>query len=148
MRKTDVIIIGGGQSGLVMSRSLSARGIDHIVLERGRTGERWHSERWRSLNLLTTNAMSALPGMPHASRSPDGFMSANAFAGYLDAYSRRIAAPIFNGVEVTAVEMLDRSFRVSTTSGQWLTRAVVIATGAWDTPFRPAITARLARDIA
>lgn len=147
MQKTDVIVIGGGQSGLVMSRSLSARGIDHIVLERGRTGERWHSERWRSLNLVTTNAMSALPGLPHAGRAPDGFMPANAFAFYLDAYRKHIAAPIFNGVEVTAVEMLDRSFRVSTTSGQWLTRAVVIATGAWDTPFRPAFAARLAHDI-
>nr|MBP9174591.1 FAD-dependent monooxygenase [Hyphomicrobiales bacterium] len=52
MRKTDVIIIGGGQSGLVMSRSLTALGVDHAVLERGRIGERWHSERWSSLHLL------------------------------------------------------------------------------------------------
>lgn len=54
MRKCGVIVIGGGQSGLVMSRSLTAQGIDHVVLERGRIGERWHSERWQSLNLLTT----------------------------------------------------------------------------------------------
>jgi putative flavoprotein involved in K+ transport len=50
MQKTDVIVVGGGQSGLVMSRSLAARGIDHVVLERGRIGERWHSERWHSLH--------------------------------------------------------------------------------------------------
>ena len=56
MRKTDVIIIGGGQAGLAMSRSLALRGVDHVVLERGRIAERWHSERWRSLHLLTTNA--------------------------------------------------------------------------------------------
>jgi putative flavoprotein involved in K+ transport len=45
MLKTDVVVIGGGQTGLVMSRSLAAQGIDHVVLERGRIGERWHSER-------------------------------------------------------------------------------------------------------
>ena len=49
MHTTDVIIIGGGQAGLAMSRSLALRGVDHVVLERGRIAERWHSERWRSL---------------------------------------------------------------------------------------------------
>ena len=70
MRKTDVIIIGGGQAGLAMSRSLALRDIDHVVLERGRIGERWYSERWRSLRLLTTNAMSALPGLPYDGSDP------------------------------------------------------------------------------
>ena len=76
MRKTDVIIVGGGQAGLAMSRSLALRGVDHVVLERGRIGERWHSERWRSLHLLTTNAMSALPGLPYDGSDPDAFMPA------------------------------------------------------------------------
>jgi putative flavoprotein involved in K+ transport len=35
MRHKDVVIIGAGQAGLAMSRCLSDRGIDHIVLERG-----------------------------------------------------------------------------------------------------------------
>ena len=52
MTRTDTIIIGGGQAGLAMSRRLTARGIDHVVLERGRVGERWRSERWDSLRLL------------------------------------------------------------------------------------------------
>ena len=40
----STIIIGGGQAGLAMSHSLTARGRDHLVLERGRIAERWHSE--------------------------------------------------------------------------------------------------------
>ena len=41
MRRTDVAIIGAGQAGLAMSACLMARGIDHVVLERGRVAERW-----------------------------------------------------------------------------------------------------------
>ncbi len=120
-----------------MSRSLTAEGIDHVVLERGRIGERWHSERWRSLHLLTTRAMSALPGLPHAG-DPDGFMPASAFASYLSSYARKIEAPVLSGVEVTHVEPIACGYRISTTAGDWRSRAVVIATGACDTPFRPA----------
>lgn len=137
MRKVDVVIIGGGQAGLAMSRSLTAEAVDHVVLERGRVGERWHSERWRSLHLLTTNAMSALPGLPHEG-DPDAFMPASAFATYLSSYARKIAAPVLSGVEVLRVEPIASGYRVSTTAGDWQSRAVVIATGACETPFRPA----------
>ena len=36
MHRTDVLIIGAGQAGLAMSHRLAARGIDHVLLERGR----------------------------------------------------------------------------------------------------------------
>jgi cation diffusion facilitator CzcD-associated flavoprotein CzcO len=32
---TEVAVIGGGSAGLAMSRCLSGRAIDHVVLERG-----------------------------------------------------------------------------------------------------------------
>ena len=147
MRKTDVIIIGGGQAGLAMSRSLALRNIDHVVLERGRIGERWYSERWRSLRLLTTSAMSALPGLPHDGNDRDAFMPACAFAAYLDRYARTMNSPIMNGVEVTEVEPAVGGYRVSTTAGEWRSRAVVVATGACETPFRPAMAQALATSI-
>lgn len=146
MLKSDVVIIGGGQTGLVMSRGLTAQGIDHVVLERGRIGERWYSERWHSLHLLTTNSLSALPGMPHAG-DPDAFMPAPAFASYLASYAQKMAAPIINGITVTSVEPSACGYRVSTNAGQWQARAVVIATGACDTPFRPAMAEALASSI-
>ena len=55
------VIVGAGQAGLAMSRSLTDLSIDHIVLERGRIAERWQSERWDSLRLLTPNWMTRLP---------------------------------------------------------------------------------------
>jgi len=147
MPRTDVIIVGGGQAGLAMSRSLALRGVDHVVLERGRIGERWRSERWRSLHLLTTNAMSALPGLPHNGSDPDAFMPAQDFASYLKRYSRAIGSPVISGVEVTSVEPNAGGYRVATTAGEWRSQAVVVATGACETPFRPAAAEALAPSI-
>lgn len=129
-----------------MSRSLSLRGVDHVVLERGRIGERWHSERWHSLNLLTTRAMSALPGLRH-SGDPDFFMPAAAFASYLEHYAHATSAPVITGAAVTGVERTGCGFRVTTTAGRWRASAVIIATGACDTPYRPPMALALPRSI-
>lgn len=147
MRDPDVIIIGGGQSGLVMSRSLTALGVDHAVFERGRVGERWHAERWHSLHLLTTNAQSALPGLPHTG-DPQAFLPASNFASYLQSYAKRIDAPVLSGVEVKKVDRMGCDYRVSTNVGQWRSRAIVIATGACDTPFRPPMAKALAHSMS
>ena len=53
MYYVPVAIIGAGQAGLAMSHCLTQRRIEHVVLERGRIAERWRSERWDSLRLLT-----------------------------------------------------------------------------------------------
>ena len=49
VEEIEALIVGGGQAGLAMSEHLSAHGIPHLVLERGRIAERWRSERWDSL---------------------------------------------------------------------------------------------------
>ena len=45
MHTIDTSIIGAGQAGLAVSRCLTDRGHDHVVVERGRVAERWRSER-------------------------------------------------------------------------------------------------------
>ena len=143
MKHTDVIIIGAGQAGLAMSRCLSARGVDHVILERGRVGERWRRESWDSLNLLTPNSHSALPGRPHAGADPDGFLSAAAFTAYLEGYSAAIDGPVLEGAEVMAIKWLLGRYRVETTADCWQSRAVIVATGACAAPFRPELAKEL-----
>ena len=62
MHAVDTLVVGAGQAGLAVSRSLTGQGADHVVVERGRIAERWRSARWDSLRLLTPNWMSRLPG--------------------------------------------------------------------------------------
>ncbi|MBE9637476.1 flavin-containing monooxygenase [Salipiger mangrovisoli] len=143
---TRVLILGAGQAGLALSWSLSRRGIDHILLERGRVGERWQSERWPGLHLLTPNWMNRLPG-PWAEKDPSGFISAAEFGQRLDAYRKAIAAPVVTGCEVQLVERESDRFRVIAGGRQWFARAVVIATGACDLPAVPEWAAALPKEV-
>ena len=62
MNEIDVAIVGAGQAGLSLSHCLTRRGIEHVVLERGRIGESWRSERWSSFRLVTPNWSVRLAG--------------------------------------------------------------------------------------
>src|SRR5512144_897421 len=104
MRRTDVVIVGGGQAGLAMSRCLSAARIDHVVLERGRVAERWRSERWDSLRLLTPNWMTRLPGFQYDGPDIDGFMTADELVAFLDRYASSFSAPIETETAVDRIE--------------------------------------------
>lgn len=143
-RSEDVVIIGGGQAGLAMSRCLQDRGIDHVVLERGRVAERWLSERWDSLRLLTPNWQSRLPGFRYRGDDPDGYMSAGEVAAHLQAYARSFHAPVQGETTVLAVERHGGGYRVRTDRGDIRARCVVIATGQCDTPLVPEAAASLA----
>src|SRR5262245_25562494 len=81
--RVETVIIGGGQAGLAMSYCLSESGREHVVLERGRLAERWRSERWDSLTLLTPNWMTQLPGYGYGGDDPDGFISRDEVIQYL-----------------------------------------------------------------
>ena len=43
MSGIPVVVIGAGQAGLAVSNLLTGAGVDHVVLERGRTAQRWDS---------------------------------------------------------------------------------------------------------
>ncbi len=133
--RIDTIIVGAGQAGLALSHHLARAGHEHVLLERGRLGQRWH-ERWDSLTLLSPNWMNRLPGgEEHA--DPEGFLDRSGFVAYLEGYARSFAAPVLEGVEVTRVERRASGFRVDTSVGDWLARSVVVATGDADVPYVP-----------
>ena len=75
MRTTTTVIVGAGHAGLAMSRCLTDRSIDHVLLERGAVAHSWSTGRWDSLRLLTPNWQSRLPGHRYTGDDPDGFMT-------------------------------------------------------------------------
>ena len=147
MRRTEAVVIGGGQAGLAMSHCLAESGVDHVVLERGRVAERWRSERWDSLRLLTPNWQTRLPGFRYRGPDPDGYMKMGEVVDFLERYARSFTAPVEEGTAVLSVEAAGGGYHVETDRGAWRTASVVIATGHCDTPLVPAVAASLSGDV-
>src|SRR6185436_11666986 len=128
MECIDTVVIGAGHAGLSVSRLLSRAGCSHVVLDRGRVGERWRSERWDSLHLLTPNWMTRLPDRWYRGPDPDGFMSAADLVGVLEQYAETFDVPVLTGTSVLEVSAGDGGYRVVTDQGIWRARRVVVAT--------------------
>ena len=117
--KTTVVVIGAGQSGLAMSRRLTERSIDHVLLERGVLANSWSTERWDSLRLLTPRWQSRLPGSPRPVGDPDDFMTMPEVVDFITSYADTIAAPVRTGTTVTGVRATEPGFAVDTDQGSW-----------------------------
>jgi putative flavoprotein involved in K+ transport len=143
----DLVIVGAGQAGLAMSRELARRGLEHVVLERGRVGETWHG-RWESFCLVTPNWSMQLPDQPYDGENPDGFDNRGEIVGFLERYADRFHVPVEEGVAVRSLQPLEAgSFLLETSRGPLEARAVVLATGAYQRPLRPRGSTALPPDL-
>jgi len=124
-----------------MSAHLSANGVPHLVLERGRIAERWRSERWDSLVANGPAWHDRFPDLEVSGVDPDAFLDKEGVADYFVAYAQKIAAPIRCGVEVTRAQRNEgrRGFRVETSDGVIEATFLVAATGPFQRPIIPAI---------
>jgi putative flavoprotein involved in K+ transport len=137
------VIIGAGQSGLAMSKHLTGRSIDHVVLERGEVGNSWQTERWDSLRLLTPNWQSRLPGYSYKGSDPDGYMSMPEVVQFLKAYASVADAPIHSNTVVTRVSESDGGYVVATDQGTWRCRTLVLASGACNLATVPSVASNM-----
>ena len=144
----DLVIIGGGHAGLAASQVASTRGLDHVVLERGRVGESWRSQRWDSFTLNTPNAVNRLPGSPYRGSAPDAFETRDAWVARLERYVAEHHLPVRTGMAVTAVEADGDAFTVDASEERFSARNVIVASGTINAPAVPAFAAALDPKIA
>lgn len=143
----DTVVIGAGQAGLATSWHLARRGIRHRILERGRIGEAWRTQRWDSFCLVTPNWSITLPGAAYAGPDPDGFMARDDFVAHLERWAEGFAAPVELGVTVTRIGGAPGDFRLATTAGEIGAANVVVATSTYQTPRLPDCAAALPRRV-
>jgi putative flavoprotein involved in K+ transport len=129
MPSVTAVVVGAGHCGLAMSRHLTARSVDHVVLERGEVASSWRTQRWDSLRLLTPNWMTRLPGRDYRGDDPDGYLSASEVADLVTEYAAASAAPVVTGTTVTALRPGGEGLHVDTDRGRWNTRTVIVAAG-------------------
>lgn len=140
-------MIGGGQAGLAVSHELLAAGVEHVVLERAAVAQAWR-QRWDSFTLVTPNWTLDLPGRPYAGDDPEGHVGRDEIVAYLEAYAANQAGEIREGVRVDALRPGDSGrFRLDTTDGPLAADVVVVCSGAYQKPHRPAVVADLPPDL-
>jgi putative flavoprotein involved in K+ transport len=140
IERIDTLIVGGGQAGLAMSHRLKQRGLSHLVLERGRIAERWHSERWDGLKFQFPSWSVRLPDFPFRHADPDGFATSGEIAAFVSAYAAFVAPPIRCGIEVKRLRRRDgeaSGFIAETSDGVFEAKNVVVATGPYQRPAIP-----------
>ena len=142
MPKTQAVVIGASQAGLAISHELTRIGMDHVVLERNQIGNGWH-QRWDSFCLVTPNWTAMLPGYPYDGDDPDGFMPRDEIVAYLQRYARSFDAPVREGVNVLSASKEGSRFLVETSDGEYASDSLVLATGAFQRPHRPAAATSL-----
>ncbi|GAA3743862.1 cation diffusion facilitator CzcD-associated flavoprotein CzcO [Spinactinospora alkalitolerans] len=148
--EVDIAVIGAGQAGLASGHFLRRRGRtgarDLVLLDRGPgPGGAWQHV-WRSVRLISPPGHTRLPGLawerPFA--GPPGGPEVSA---YFAAYEKHFDLPVRRPVRVRRVRndgpgvdtTRDTPLLIETDAGTWRARAVINATGTWDSPFVPAV---------
>jgi putative flavoprotein involved in K+ transport len=146
----ETVIIGGGQAGLAVSYYLNQKNRPHVVLEQAeKAGNAWRNHRWDSFTLNTPNWQSALPGAEIPGSSPDSFLSRDEIVAYFENYVGEFQLPVRHGVQVQAVrpKPSGRGYVVETSAGRFDACNVVVATGLYQKPKMPPVSADLPREI-
>ncbi len=145
--QTTAVVIGAGHAGLAMSRRLTERSIDHVVLERGEVANSWRTQRWPSLRVLSPNWQTRLPGHDYAGDAPDGFMPVADVVATLTRYARLVSAPVRTATTVHTVGGVPQGYEILANGDVLCARAVVLATGACTRPAIPAVAGAIPRSI-
>jgi putative flavoprotein involved in K+ transport len=145
--RVETVVIGAGQAGLAASYFLTQSGHEHVVLERGRVGETWRSQRWDGFYLNTPNFAQRLPGFHYVGPDPESFAPLGEVIGYLEDYGRSFGAPVREGVDVERVERKDGGFTLHTPAGALAAANVVVAAGAYQRPTPTALVEAVPPDV-
>ncbi len=132
----DVIIIGGGQSGLAVGYYLRRTNLSFIILDKSeKPGGAWQHQ-WKSLRLFSPAQWSSLPGVI-MSGGGNYYPTREETIQYLKGYEQKYQLPVKRSVDVKSVTKTAQGFLLQTSDGLYKTRAVVSATGSFDNPFMP-----------
>ncbi|MFI6466180.1 flavin-containing monooxygenase, partial [Streptomyces sp. NPDC050538] len=139
MEQVDVLVVGGGQSGLAAAYALRQEGLEPVVLEASERAAGSWPRYYDSLTLFSPAAYSCLPAMPFGG-DPDRYPHRDEVVAYLLRYADRLDADVRTRVRVRAVRFEGGIFTLSLEGGGRLgARAVVAASGTFGRPHHPGL---------
>ncbi|MGW3472671.1 FAD-dependent oxidoreductase [Saccharopolyspora sp. NPDC000995] len=134
-RDPEVLIVGGGQSGLILAARLELMGVDVLIVERNeRIGDNWR-QRYHSLTLHNEVWANSMPYMPFPPNWPT-FVPKDKLAGWLESYAEFMELNVWTGTSFTdgVYDEESRTWTATLTRSDGSTRTVgcphlVLATG-------------------
>jgi putative flavoprotein involved in K+ transport len=127
----DCAVVGAGPAGLAASAALSRRGVEHVILERGRVGQSWREQRWDCLRLNNPGWMNPMLG----EQAPDTYLLA-------------AACPVREGLRVARLAPHGDRWTLLTGDGELRARSVVVASGGENLPRLPGLARALSGRVA
>jgi putative flavoprotein involved in K+ transport len=137
-RHFDVIVIGGGQSGLAAGYYLRRSGLSFVILDREQSAGGSWQHHWNSLRLFSPAQWSSLPGIIMSGGS-QYYPSRDETIQYLKDYEAKYQLPVLRPIDVYAVTKLSERFQITTSVGAFHSKAVVSATGSFSNPVVPEV---------
>ncbi|HYL40491.1 MAG TPA: NAD(P)-binding domain-containing protein, partial [Candidatus Binatus sp.] len=153
----DIVIVGAGQAGLIVSKLLSEAGREHVLLERRSTlGGAWQ-DRWDTFRLVSPNWTASVRGYAYQGDDPDGFMTRDEVVSHFRGLAAAIHAPVELDTEVRSLKPLESEarsggrgrplaaarFRIETSGGTFLARTAIVAAGPFQVPHLPPMSVDL-----
>ena len=141
MKDFDVIVIGGGQSGLAVGYYLRRTGLPYVVIDDQNEGGGAWLHTWKSLRLFSPAQWSSLPGTIMAGGA-DYYPTRDVTIEYLKYYETKYNIPIRRPERVNEVRRFDEGFEVETSKEIYHAKVVVSATGSFSNPNVPEFRGR------
>ncbi|UGQ10467.1 NAD(P)-binding domain-containing protein [Yinghuangia sp. ASG 101] len=139
MESADLLIVGGGQSGLSTAHTATRIGLRPIILEASDEAVGSWPAYYDSLALFSPARYSALPDRPFPG-DPERYPSRDEVIGYLREYAAALDADIRTGHRVDSVtRQPDGTLCATTAHGDFRAPIVIAATGGFGNPYRPAL---------
>lgn len=105
-RDPEVVVVGGGQGGLIIAARLRQMGVDTLVVEKlPRVGDNWR-RRYHSLTLHNEVWANSLPYMPFPPTWPT-FVPKDKLAAWLDAYAEAMELNVWTSTEMISAHYDD-----------------------------------------
>lgn len=143
----DAIVVGAGWAGLGVSYWLARKGLRHSVLERGRIGETWRTQRWARFRMNTPNVQTVMPGDRYEGPDPYGVLTRDQFVALLEDFAARNHLPVKGDTSVRELMQENGVFRLTTSHGTLRACNVIVASGNLNCPVRPISSGALPPDI-
>ena len=144
--RVETVIIGGGQAGLSVGRSLARRNLSFVILDADdRIGDSWRN-RWDSLRLFTPARYNGLTGMPFPAPA-HSFPTKDEMADYLEGYAAHFELPVQSGIKVDKLSREGDRLVVESGDRRFEADNVVVAMANYQSPRVPKFAPELDRDI-